>query len=130
VPKFLWLPSEDLRKNARHYERQNEMRGTPKDYPSISSDKPLGVEEMVRKLLNEPVFAGFFRHKLFLAHQNDQAAIRSVESYYKGLTPEELEEFGLSEKDTADCRKTCTDNTRFVIGAAFYGWMRQRKKKR
>jgi len=85
---------------------------------------------MVRKLLTEPASAGFFRHKLFLAHQNDPGAIRSVESYYKRPTSKELEEFGLSEKDTADWGKTCTDNTRFVIGAAFFGWMRELKKKR
>jgi hypothetical protein len=98
------------------------------DYALINSDAPLGVEAMVRRLLNEPGFAGFFRHQLWQANQGVIDAIKSVESYYSGPTPSELEELGIPKKDAPGCRK-CTDNTRFILGAAFYGWVPGGRKK-
>jgi hypothetical protein len=89
----------------------------------------MGLAAMVRRILKDPHFAKFMRHQLRLANRNDPHAIKCVESYYKGPTRRELEDFGIKE-DPA-CFNKCTETGRqFLDGVAFFGATGKRRKKR
>src|SRR5260370_39241077 len=89
---------------------------------------PMGVADTVRLLLEDPAFARFLSHQLFLFHKGDAAAQKCVESYYSGPTEIELDEMGVPKKERHRCM-LCTDHLHFIDGAAFYAGTRKRKKK-